>query len=194
MYTYCLFCRTLRCTSIRRFLEASTPHTYLQPRIVQRKWVKGEEQEALHDFLPGYLFVYTEEPIRDFEIFFRVGGVIRVLGYRGEDGLLMEHELDGEDRRFALALKQHGGLIDHVKVYRVGDRLTPARGLLADLTGTIVRVDRQRRRLEMEYSFDNTVRRVWVGYDVIEEGSEEAEQETLFLQQPEGQQERKDQE
>lgn len=168
MYTYCVFCRTVRCRAVRLFLEATTPYRVLQARIVQRKWVKGEETREEHDYLPGYLFLYTEEPIGDIQILYRVDGVIRLLGMRDEEG--NRHALlTGADEVFARKLYECGGVIDNMKVYREGDRLRPAEGLFKDMEGVILKVDRQRKRLLVEYTFDRVRRQVWMGYDVVED-------------------------
>ena len=57
MHAYCLFCLSTHTETIRQILEGSYNCTVLQAKILQRKWVKGVP------CLPGYLFVYTEEPI-----------------------------------------------------------------------------------------------------------------------------------
>lgn len=96
-------------------------------------------------------------------------GVIRCLGYKDIDGMYHFAELTDKDLAFANMLYACDGLIDNVKVYEEGTRLTPAGGLLAGIEGTIVKVDRHRKRLLMAYHFDGMERQLWVGFDVVEQ-------------------------
>ena len=89
MHVYCLFCETNRCRIIAKFIENTAHVRCFAPQIVQRKWVKGVPEAVMHDWLPGYVFLYSEEPIKPY---FDVSGIIRWL----------EHsELAGNDLAFA---------------------------------------------------------------------------------------------
>ena len=157
MNCYCLFCRTQETERIAEELRRCRNVRAFSPQIVQRKWVRGQEIEERHRYLPGYVFVYAEEGDRPG---LWTDGVIRILN-EGEP-------LEGSDLDFALGLLRTEGVIGHVKVHQVGDRLTVAGGLLNGLEGEILKVDRHRTRLLLRFSFDNTERDVWLGYDVVE--------------------------
>lgn len=163
MYIYCLFCETVRCGAIADFLGRTTNLRIIRPKWVQRKWIKGQEFIDEKDLFPGYLFLYAEEPLTNMNQVFRVDGVIRFLGLR-EDGFALK----GDDLRFAQALLLNNGRMGQIKVYREGDRLQVLRGALGGYDGEIVRVDRQRARLQLRFSFDNAQRTIWVGYDEVE--------------------------
>ena len=124
--------------------------------------------EELHSYLPGYLFLYTENPLESFLPILRLGGVIRRLG-SPEDG----YRLHGGDLAFAQALYRSSGVIGTAQAYQEGDRIKLAGGILADASGQIVKLDRHRRRAQVEFRFDETTRRVWVGYDLIEDRLED---------------------
>ena len=66
MYSYCVFCVTVKCEMIAAAIRQKFGYTAYSPHIVQRKWVKGQCLEEVKPYLPGYVFIYTEQPIEDF--------------------------------------------------------------------------------------------------------------------------------
>lgn len=157
MPAYCLFCMTQYCDSIAARLSENKRIKALSPRILQRKWVRGHVTEEAHPYLPGYIFVYSEEDIVD-RLY--AEGVIRVLG---------NAPLRGPDLEFARMIESREGIIGSVKVYRTGDRLSLLKGPMNGLEGEILKVDKNRARLLMKFDFDRTEWKVWVGYDVVEQ-------------------------
>ena len=166
MYAYCLFCQTQRCAAIARYIQATTGMRCFTPQIIQRKWVHGEPLEEKHSWLPGYVFLYTPEPIQPIR---HVDGVIRWLCDSKQN-----YELSGEDYDFAMMLLQKDGIIGTVRLAQVGDRVHLTDGAWAGMNGSIIRVDRQRKRCCVEFRFDATVRNVWVGYEIVETDDPEA--------------------
>ena len=156
MYAYCLFCETRRCRDIAFLIQQRYNHRCFSPRIIQRKWVKGTPVEEQHDWLPGYVFVYTEEPLKDR---IEISGILRCLG---------DDVLKGRDREFALMLHRLDGVLASVKVTRAGDRCRIADPAWIDMDGEIVKLDRGRQRCCVEFEFDGAKRTVWVGYDMVE--------------------------
>lgn len=126
------------------------------PEIIQRKWVKGAAQEVRHPMLPGYLFLYPEEPL---ERLIRIPGIIRTLG---------NGELQNEDLAFAMMLKEHSGIIGTVHLAEIGERCTITDPLWQKAEGRIIKIDRGRKRCCVEFTFDAVRRTVWLGYDLIE--------------------------
>lgn len=165
MHIYCLFCLTAHVPAIRKILESAFSCTVLQASILQRKWVKGSSTDEPHDYLPGYLFIYSDEPLTDLYQITRMEGVIRFLRYESED----DYEIRGNDRIFAESILASNGLISYVPVYREGDRLTVKNGLFQGQKAEIKKVDRRKQRLQLEFTFDNMNRTLWLGYDVVEE-------------------------
>lgn len=165
MFYYCLFCLQRRVTVIETILQNYMPSArIISPKWIQLKWVKGTAFEEDHALFPGYLFIYTDEQITDFRSIMTIEGVIRFLGSR-DDGFLLHNE----DLRFAQMLAECEGRIGNFKVYQVGDRIHLAKGVLAGFDGQIVKVDRHRRRLQVEFGFDNAIRRITVGYEMLEQ-------------------------
>ena len=144
MYAYCLFCETQQCRTIAVTVEKVYHYRCISPQIIQRKWVKGVATEEVHNWLPGYVFVFTEEPIYP-----RLGinGIIRWLG---------AGELKDTDLAFAEML-----------LNRNGDRCQISDPMWEGMQGTIVKLDRGRKRCCIEFEFDDLKRQVWVGYDIV---------------------------
>ena len=155
MHAYCLFCETQRCGLIAAYIEKTTAYRCISPRIIQRKWIKGTAREENHAWLPGYIFVYSEEPIIPR---FDVSGIIRCIG---------GGELTGSDFGFADMLYQQNGIIGTIRLAQVGDRCRVADPIWENMQGTIIKLDRGRKRCCVEFEFDQIRRTVWVGYDLV---------------------------
>ena len=164
MYAYCIFCNTTERGRIAERIRRVQGYRVITPKIVQRKWVRGTPLEVVHDYLPGYVFIYTEEPIGNFLPILRWDGVYRILGLR-ENG----NVLTGPDLAFANMILDCDGTIGTVRAYREGDRIKLAKGALGGIEGEIIRLDR-RGRAQVQYAFDGVVYKVWVGYEMIDEG------------------------
>ena len=63
MYVYCMFCETQRCKVIAKLMEIRGAMRSFSPQIVRRQRKKGQNLEKQFDLLPGYVFVYSEQPI-----------------------------------------------------------------------------------------------------------------------------------
>ena len=96
MHSYCMYCIVQKCATVVSELNRMGLGKALVPQIVQRKWVKGKTYEEVHEYLPGYVFLYTEEPIPDFGPLWQLPSVVRLLG--SSDDL---YELHGSDRAFS---------------------------------------------------------------------------------------------
>ena len=159
MYAYCLFCETQRCKTIAEYINKTHEYQCLYPQIIQRKWVKGIPAEENHDWLPGYLFLYSEQKIRPR---FDISGIIRCLG---------NGELTGQDLRFAEMIYRKNGIIGCVSLVQEGDRCRILDPAWQEITGKVIKMDRGRRRCCIEYEFDGTVRTIWAGYDILKQES-----------------------
>lgn len=169
MYSYCIFCATAKCDMIAAAIRQKFGYTAYSPRIVQRKWVKGACLEEVKPYLPGYVFMYSENPVTQFREICMMEGVGRCLGQRDEG-----YRLQGEDRSFAEMLYANDGIIGIMKTYREGERVRLARGMLGDFEGEIIKLDRRKGRALLQFSFDGNSYKVWVGYEMIEDGGRDA--------------------
>lgn len=143
-------------------IQKTTGVNIIQPKITQRIWKKGESLTKQHDYLPGYLFIYTEEPLTAFYEIRRISGVFRILGTK-ENG----YELTGGDRAFAELLLGMDGVIGILKTYQEGETVKLDQSLYKGFEGVIVKLDRRKARALVEFDFDSSTQRVWVGYEMI---------------------------
>ena len=163
MNTYCLFCNTVKCALVAETIQRRLGYEAFSPKIVQRKWIKGVPIEEVHDFLPGYVFLYTEDVIESFQPIWSIGGVLRVLGNQDEGFLLQ-----GTDERFAGMLHANHGILGIMKVRQEGERVRLTKGGFGDVEGEIIRLDKRKGRAQVQYTFDGMTCTVWVGYELIE--------------------------
>ncbi len=156
MYAYCLFCETQRCRMIAEYISRSYGYQCFSPRILQRKWIKGVMTEDSHDWLPGYVFLYTEELIFPH---FNIDGIIKCLG---------NSELAGADLSFAEMIYKHHGVMGTVSLIQEGDCCRISDPAWNEMSGKVIKMDRGRQRCCIEFQFDGGKRTVWAGYEIIE--------------------------
>lgn len=166
MYAYCVFCNTLRRSELVEVIRQLLGVEAVVPKIVQRKWVKGKAFEDVHDYLPGYLFIYADEPMTDLAPLFRLEDVYRVLGERDSG-----YCLTGSDLAFARMLHDCGGTIGVLKTYKEGDRVKLAEGTMGGVNGEIIKLDRRGRAL-VHFNFDGAAIQSWVAIEMIEGSAE----------------------
>ena len=155
MHAYCFFCETQKCKSIAALIERTRGIRCISPEIIQRKWIKGICEEVRHHWLPGYIFLYPEESIMEP---LRIPGIIRILG---------GGELKGSDLAFANMLYECNGVIGIVHLTEEGQHCTVDHPLWQKMEGTVIKIDRGRRRCCIEFTFDQTRRTVWLGYEMV---------------------------
>ena len=164
MNAYCLSCVTMKRDEVAEKLRRKYGWHVISPRIIQRKWVKGTAIEELREYLPGYLFVYTDEPIENPRSLWREDNVIRCLG-DPDAGCI----LDGGDLAFAEMLYDKNGTIGILKAYSEGDRVKLVEGALGRFEGEIIKLDRRKGRAQIRYQFGGTEYKTWVGFDMIDD-------------------------
>ena len=156
MHAYCLFCETQHCSQIATIIEKDFGFQCIHPKIVQRKWIKGKPTDEMHDWLPGYLFLYVEQSIVTMP---RVTGIIRCLG---------NGELTGSDFEFARMIQQRKGIMGNVSLIQEGFICRIKDMAWLELQGEVTKMDRERKRCCIQFVFDNSVRKIWVGYEITD--------------------------
>ncbi len=163
MYSYCLFCETMKCASLKRKIEQFSDCHVIQPKVVQHTWSGGQMIDRENDLLPGYLFLYSEERLEEFYPLRRLDGVLRILGNR-DDG----YALNGADRQFALVLLSLGGVIGKTPVYEEGQTIRLADRAFAGIEVKILKVNHRNKRLQIELPFADTLVKTWIEYEMVE--------------------------
>ena len=69
-------------------------------------------------------------------------------------------------------LLEHGGIMGTVKLVEVGDRCRIEDPMWKNLHGTVVKIDRGRKRCCIDIYFDDAHRTVWTGYDLVKPENE----------------------
>ena len=160
MYAYCMFCVTQRCKVIAKLMEIRGAARAFSPQIVRRQRKQGKNEEVLYDLLPGYVFVYSEERMVDYQQFFGMDGVIRRVG-RQETG----YELAGSDLDFAMKLLEKDGLVGSMKTYKIGDQVVLEDPLFNGCQGKVTRIDNRKQRARVDFVFDKMNCHTWISLD-----------------------------
>jgi len=160
---WCVFCRTGSEKGVAQFVttlngrvEAIAPVRVLQEKR-KGKWVQREQI-----LFPGYVFLYAEEEIK-FELIKKVPRLSKILDY--EAGL---KELRGSDYEYSKWIYRHQGHIGTSKVLTEGRTAKVIDGPLLDGFGTIVKLDKHKRRVWIELEFDGQVRLVSLSAECVE--------------------------
>ena len=163
MYTYCLFCETVKCGMIARRAEQMFDCRAISPKRVQHTWDKGKRIDRVNDLLPGYIFLYSESKLTDISALRTLDGYIRCLK-GSEDGF----ELVDSDEQFAMMLLRQGGVIGKTRVYKEGQRIHVCRGAFEGVHAEIIKVDHRNGRMLIEMPFAKRVIHTWVEYEIVE--------------------------
>ena len=162
MVAYCLYCQTQRCARIAQLLEIRGLSRAFSPQILQKQRVKGENKKKFVDLLPGYVFVFSEEELTDYSVFFGIDGVIRKVGQADE-----WYELKGSDREFALDLLEKGGVVGSMKVVKTGDEVRLEDPLFANVEGRVTQIDFRKERARVDFVFRGNTCHTWIALEEV---------------------------
>ena len=162
MYVYCLFCRTQRCTRIAQLMEIKGVNRAFSPKVLSRQRVKGVNLTQEKDLLPGYVFLFHEERIIDYQIFSGIDGVIRRVG-KSETG----YELEGPDREFALGLLEKDGKVGAMRMVKVGEKIRMEDPLFAGSEGVVTKIDYRKERARIDFKFEGNDCHAWVAVEDV---------------------------
>ncbi|MBQ9197854.1 MAG: hypothetical protein IJ157_11540 [Clostridia bacterium] len=162
MYAYCLFCQTQKCGAVAQRLEKRGMLRAFSPRIIKRQRVKGINQDALYDLLPGYVFAYSEEQLTSFDTFRGIEGIIRRLGDPEN-----QYTLTGADLNFAMNLFRKDGTVGQITVFKIGDTVRLDDPLFNGCQGKITQIDYRKQRARVEYRFAGMNCFTWVACELV---------------------------
>jgi len=162
LYAYCLFCVTQRCKIIAKLMEIRGVNRAFSPQIIRKQRKQGVNVEKRFDLLPGYVFIYNDERLTDYRIFYGMDGVIRRVG-RWEGG----YELEGSDLDFAMKLLEKDGVVGSMRVCSVGDEVTLTDNLFTGCQGKVIAIDYRKERAKVAFVFDKNSCSTWVALDDV---------------------------
>ncbi len=160
----CLMVSTGREEEVCRLLQALRLGRGLIPkRIRVRKNRGGGWKEEAVPLLPGYLFVHetVEEPIWKYQ---RLVDVIRVLRYDREPyGYMREQDL-----AFARTLFELDGTVAPLKAIREGDYIRITDGLLENMNGRVLSVDRHKQQARIRIDLMGIQKVIFMNYRLLD--------------------------
>lgn len=162
MYAYCLFCQTQKCGMVAAALEKRGVLRAFSPQIYKRQRIQGRNVDRLYDLLPGYVFVFSEDALDEYDLFRGVDGIVRRIGDPEES-----YRLTGADREFALNLYRKEGVVGQITVYKVGDAVRMDDPLFNGVSGKISQIDYKKQRARVEYRFAGMSCYTWIACDLI---------------------------
>ena len=160
MYTYSLFCETVKCRFVALEAMAKFDCMAISPKQVQHTWKDGKMIDRVRDLLPGYLFLYSEDKL-ELSYCYSMAGVIRLLRTNNE-----AYELSGGDEAFAKMIYRRQGVLGKTPVYEEDQRIRLTEGAFAGLSAKILRVDHRARRMQIELPFAGRLVKTWVEYEI----------------------------
>ncbi len=165
MVSWCLFCKTGSEKHVAEFLTTlnNKVKAIVPMRTIQEKR-KGKWTHKEQVLFPGYVFIYAEEGT-EVDLTKKAPGLYKVLNY--DIGL---KKLRGMDYKYSMWIYRHQGNIDTSKVLTEGRTVKVIEGPLLDGIGTIIRLDKHRRRIWVEFEFDNQLRTVSLSAECVEAG------------------------
>ena len=163
MYAYCLFCRTQRCARIAQLLEIRGAERAFSPKILSKQRKQGVNFDRERDLLPGYVFLFSEERLVNFDLFAGIEGIIRRVG-RTETG----YELEGADRDFAIGLLEKGGKVGALKMIKLGETVRLEDSLFDGSEGVVTKIDYRKERARVDFRFEGNDCHAWIAVDGIQ--------------------------
>lgn len=163
-YIRCLFCLTGKEESVVARITNAGLGTAFHPRKIKPFFKKDKWKDVLVSLLPGYVFVISETPI-PLNQFWRIPDVIRPLTYGPDDH---DGYLSGQDRVLALWLMQENGLVGNLDMVKEGSQIRIISGLLKNLNGRVIKVDRRKRLANVELEVVGSIHSVWLGVNFLE--------------------------
>lgn len=160
----CLLCVTGEEENVVRLISALRLGDALFPKKVRRIRKRGVWLEDRTALLPGYVFVYTLGERECPADYLRLDGVLRVLRYGEEkDGWLY-----GNDLAFADWIRKQDGTLSTLPAVEEGDWVRVDEGVLKEMRGRVIRVDRRKRIACVEMDILGGGKRVWLAYETLE--------------------------
>ncbi len=159
----CLMVTTGQEEYVRQLLSAMHLGRGIIPKRVRVRKIRNEWFRDEVPLLPGYLFVHEEEEIPIWK-YQQLLNVLRVLRYDREPYGYMRNR----DLSFAQTLFRVDGVVTPLEAIDEGDFIRITDGLLKDLNGTVLTVDRHKRQAKIRLDLMGLSRVVYMNYVLLE--------------------------
>ena len=162
LFAYCIFCDHRCHDNIVAILEKQYNLKAFSPKVTNHKKINGAIEVVMEYFLQGYVFVFSEKEISDWDFIYRISGVYKLLG-RKENNCCLE----GNDRTFALELEKLNGVIGRIKVWKSKDDMGIADESFSKASNArIIKLDSRKKRARVEFSFNDMKFSVWAAVEL----------------------------
>lgn len=165
----CFFCKSGKESDFVRQFEKTFPDgSALVPTRSRYRRIKDTAIEERVTLMPGYVFFELEaDDVESFQsalpLFFSSDSVLKLLRYT--DGSWQLHDYDD---RFARLLFEAGGNIGLSQAYfDVDKRIRILSGFLKDYEGSIVRVNRKAKTVEVRVDLQGKKVSMKLGYEMV---------------------------
>ncbi len=159
----CLFCVTGKEENVAYTVHKNGWGRAIFPKRSALVRTNGQWTEISKPLLPGYVFVYSEEKQVLAHELEAINYVIRVLSYDAG-----HEELTERDQEFADWIWRNDGWINPMKAVQIGDWIEITDGIFKQLHGTIVRMDRRKRRFLVSLDGAGMLRQIWMTYVIVD--------------------------
>ena len=123
----------------------------------------GQWENRTQILLPGYIFLYTSRDILPPDIRTQVRHLYKALEY--EKGMRI---LTGSDEEYAMWIYRHNGIIGTSRItVEEGQAIQVIDGPLLDCQGTIIKLDKHKRRAMVAFTFDGQKRMVSISAECV---------------------------
>lgn len=148
MKVYCIFCKSGSEDMVAEKIAALCPglEAIIPVRTLQEK-KKGLWVSTRQHLIPGYIFLYDKQNT-SLQRVTQLLDVYKLLDYQAGT-----RELIDNDYNYAMWIYRHCGNIETSRIVLEGSRVKVIDGPLIDVVGTIVRIDRHKRRAWVEFDF-----------------------------------------
>lgn len=159
-HAYCLFCRSGSEKQLAREIKIRFPHIKAIAAIQEKhKYINGHYEIDRRSFLPGYLFLYTNEAV-DVLAIHRMDKAFKLLG----DGHRIA-ELQDRDRVFAEWIWKNDGEIGISRIRITDTGFEVRSGPLKHFLKKIVKLDKHTKNALVRMDFLEEAREIWLAFD-----------------------------
>jgi transcriptional antiterminator NusG len=160
---YCLMCRTGNETHVISLIRRYAPElTAVAPIRILPEKMAGQWRNREKALLPGYIFLFSDQDyhpnIRRMSRHF-----FKYLSYE-----IGSRQLYGNDKIYAEWIYKYKGGVAPSNIYSEGDQIRVIDGPIADSLGTIIKLDKHKRRAWVNFDFEGQLRTVCLGVQFID--------------------------
>ena len=159
-HIYCLFCRSGAEQRMREAIEQKFRHIHVLFAVQEKhRIINGHQEIDRRIFLPGYLFLYTDEEL-DFDSFHRIHDIYKILGDEANGC-----ELQRSDRAFARWLWMNKGIIGISLLQNHDGKIEILSGPMKYFAEDIIRINKHTKNALVKMRFMDKESEIWLAFE-----------------------------